>query len=309
MADATGTTTYTYDNRDRLKIKATPEGALNYAYDAHSNLLTILSSNANGASVTYTPDQLNRLSTVTDNRMAAQGVATPVTTYGYDPAGNMSGYTYSANGVQSTYNYDTLSRLSSVGWAKGTTSLSSFTYTPYPAGNVHTVAELSGRNVTYGYDKDYHLQSETIASDPGSNNGAESYTYDAVGNRKTLSSTIPSLPGGMSYTYDANNRLTTDSYDNNGNTTLSSGISFTYDFENRLLMKGAVINVYDGDGNRVSETAAGTTTSYLVDTLNPTGYSQVMDELVSGAVTRTYAYGLQRISENQFISGAWKPSF
>lgn len=103
--------------------------------------------------------------------------------------------------------------------------------------------------------------------------------------------------------------MTTDSYDNNGNTTASSGISFTYDFENRLLMKGAVINVYDGDGNRVSETAAGTTTSYLVDTLNPGGYSQVMDELVSGAVTRTYTFGLQRISENQLISGAWKPSF
>jgi hypothetical protein len=49
-----------------------------------------------------------------------------------------------------------------------------------------------------------HLQSETIASDPGGKNGAESYTYDAAGNRKTLSSTIPSLPGGMSYTYDAN---------------------------------------------------------------------------------------------------------
>jgi hypothetical protein len=27
--------------------------------------------------------------------------------------------------------------------------------------------------------------------------------------------------------------------------------------------------VYDGDGNRVSETAGGATTQYLVDTLNP----------------------------------------
>jgi RHS repeat-associated protein len=52
-----------------------------------------------------------------------------------------------------------------------------------------------------------------------------------------------------------------------------------------------------------------TTTKYLVDTLNPTGYSQVVDELVSGAVTRTYTYGLQRISENQLIGGVWKPSF
>ncbi len=67
--------------------------------------------------------------------------------------------------------------------------------------------------------------------------------------------------------------------------------------------------VYDGDGNRVSETVGGTTTKYLVDMINPTGYAQVIDELVSGAVTRTYAYGLQRISEDQQISGTWTPSF
>jgi RHS repeat-associated protein len=67
--------------------------------------------------------------------------------------------------------------------------------------------------------------------------------------------------------------------------------------------------VYDGDGNRVSETVGSTTTNYLVDTLNPTGYSQVMDEVVSGAVTRTYTYGLQRISENQLVSSTWVPSF
>ena len=67
--------------------------------------------------------------------------------------------------------------------------------------------------------------------------------------------------------------------------------------------------VYDGDGNRVSETAGGVTTKYLIDSLNPTGYAQVLDELVSGAVTKTYTYGLQRISENQLVSGTWTPSF
>jgi RHS repeat-associated protein len=35
----------------------------------------------------------------------------------------------------------------------------------------------------------------------------------------------------------------------------------------------------------------------------------VVDELASGTVTRTYAYGLERISENQTISGTWAPSF
>ena len=68
-------------------------------------------------------------------------------------------------------------------------------------------------------------------------------------------------------------------------------------------------SVYDGDGNRVKEAAGGVATNYLVDTLNPTGLPQVLDETVNGAVTRTYAYGLQRISENQLISGTWTPSF
>jgi RHS repeat-associated protein len=158
-------------------------------------------------------------------------------------------------------------------------------------------------------DNDYHLQSETITADPGHNNGAETYTYDAVGNRKTLNSTIPSLPGSASYSYDANDRLSTDTYDNDGNTTASGGVTNTYDFENRMLTHGAVGMVYDGDGNRVSETAAGVTTKYLVDTLNPTGYSQVLDELVSGSVKKMYTYGLQRISENQLSGSTWTPTF
>jgi len=64
---------------------------------------------------------------------------------------------------------------------------------------------------------------------------------------------------------------------------------------------------YDAFGNRVSKavTTAGvtTTTQYLVDDLNPTGYAQVLDELTgpigSAAVSRTYTYGLQRISQVQ----------
>ncbi len=157
-------------------------------------------------------------------------------------------------------------------------------------------------------ENDYRLASQAITSDPGGNNGTVGYSYDAVGNRTQMTSTLNAVPPG-SFFYDANDQLTTDTYDANGNTISSGGISYSYDFENRMLTRGAVTIVYDGDGNRVSETAAGVTTKYLVDTLNPTGYSQVVDELVSGSVTRTYAYGLQRVSENQKISGTWTPSF
>jgi RHS repeat-associated protein len=46
-----------------------------------------------------------------------------------------------------------------------------------------------------------------------------------------------------------------------------------------------------------------------VDNNNPTGYPQVLDEIVNGAVTRTCAYGLNRISENQLVGSTWTPSF
>ena len=51
------------------------------------------------------------------------------------------------------------------------------------------------------------------------------------------------------------------------------------------------------------------TATYLVDTLNPAGHSQVLDELVAGVVQKTYTYGQQRISENQPASGTWTPTF
>ena len=59
----------------------------------------------------------------------------------------------------------------------------------------------------------------------------------------------------------------------------------------------------------MSEAVGGAVTKYLVDTLNPTGLPQVLDETVNSSVTRTYGYGVQRISENQLNGSTWTPSF
>src|SRR5205807_1561736 len=112
--------------------------------------------------------------------------------------------------------------------------------------------ELSGRTVSYTYDDLYRLTSETIAG-AASQNGAVSYQYDSVGNRLKLTSTVAAVPSGL-LNYDANDRLSTDSYDANGNTINTGGIANVYDFENRLVQRGNVSIVYDGDGNRVQET-------------------------------------------------------
>ncbi len=292
MVDASGTTAYSYDVRDRLLSKATPQGALTYTYDLAGNFATIRSSNTNGTSVNYTFDALNRLSTVTDNRLAAG-----TTSYAYDPAGNLAGYLY-PNGVQHAYTYNSLNRLTNLGLAAGASSLVTYAYMLGPAGNRTAVSELGGRQVNYTYDSLYRLTNEAIAG--GSVNGSIGYTYDAVGNRLSRTSTVTPVPAAT-YTYDANDRLPSDTYDADGNTTASGANTYAYDFENHLTSEnsGAVSIVYDGDGNRVSKTASGVTTKYLVDDRNLTGYAQVLEEVSGGAVQRVYSYGLNRISESQ----------
>lgn len=305
MSDASGVTTYTYDNRDRLITKATPEGALSYTYDGAGNVRSLISSNANGANVSYNYDADDRLSSVTDNRLVAQGLAS-TTTYGYDAFGNLTGSTY-PNGVQTTSVYDALNRVTQTGSAKGS-PISSFTYTLDPEGHRLSAAELGGRNVTYTYDNAYRLLSEAISGDSGGNNGEADYTYDPVGNRTQLTSTLALVPSGT-FAYDANDRLTSDAYDANGNTISSGGIGNAYDFENHLIQHGGVNLVYDGDGNRVAESSGGITTQYLVDDVNPTGYPQVVDEMMGGSISKTYTYGVQRISQDQPQGATGTPSF
>src|SRR5262249_45652272 len=70
-----------------------------------------------------------------------------------------------------------------------------------------------------------------------------------------------------------------------------------YDFENRLVAAGARPIVYDGDGNRVSGTLASGTTMFLVADQNLTGYAQVLDDLQIEAMTRSYTWGLEPISQ------------
>ena len=134
-----------------------------------------------------------------------------------------------------------------------------------------------------------------------------------MGNRQSASSSLSGVNSG-SFTYTVDDETSTDTYDANGNTTTSGGKTFTFDSENHMTSmtgNGKVVTmVYDAFGNRVSKTVNGVTTQYLVeDDVNPTGLPQVVEETVNGAVTRSYTYGLERISEAQPIQGVWTPSF
>jgi RHS repeat-associated protein len=308
MNDPSGATKYAYDSRGRLQFKLVswsggPSVSLNYLYDANGNVTDIWSSTPGGANLHYDYDPLNRITNV----LSAGSVAAR---YGFDLVGNLKSVQY-ANGVTNLYQYDALNRLTNLVWQSGTANLASFYYQLGSTGNRTNLSEsindqqsTTNRSYAWQYDSLYRLTNETISA-----LGTLGYRYDLVGNRTNRTSISSPLPSTSS-TYNTNDWLTTDQYDNNGNTTWSTNADSTvngpyfYDVENRLTnYNNDVYLSYNGDGVRVQKTVEWVTTCYLVDDRNPTGYPQVLEELTSDPsplLFNVYTYGLTLVSQQTF---------
>jgi RHS repeat-associated protein len=294
MTDPSGATSYSYDTRDRLLLKTIawnngPTVSLNYRYDANGNVTNLWSSTANGVNLVYSYDPLNRLANVV-------GQASSLSQYAYDAVGNLQSMRY-GNGVMSQYQYDSLNRLTNLTSSTVSGTIASFYYQLGLTGNRKNLSEKVGigataRTYAWNYDALYRMTNEVL-----SGIGNAGYAYDPVGNRTNRNSTISKLPT-TSYNYNTNDWLTTDKYDNNGNTTNSSGNFYQYDALNQVTnVNNTIFITYDGDENRMSKTVGGTTTYYLLDDRNPSGYMQVLEEYQGSTLSRVYNYGLDLISQ------------
>jgi len=268
--DSRGTTTYAYDNRNRLVLLTYPDGrALSYGYDAHGDR-TSLTAKVGSTSLTTTTayDADDRPSTVTDPLGRAYGV-----TYDGDDAPTLLQY---PNGTETTYTYDARHRVTDIAAVQTATStpVATFAYTLDSEGERTQVVETDGTIRQYGYDSVARLTSESVT---GSLTYAKAFTYDSVGNRLTQTTTGAGA-GSVSYVYDSRDRLTTEgstaySYDGNGNLTAKAGeATYGWDFENRLtsvpLAVGTnVTHQYDPDGNRVQTVVTPSGGSAVVDNL------------------------------------------
>ena len=292
VADATGSTSYTYNTVGSLTGISHPGGlARSFAYDTR-NFLTGETHPETGT-ITYGRDAIGNLTSKLDGK--------GTTGYGYDPLNRLTSIDYpgtaddttftydnadnrvtvSSSTASTTFQYDAANRMTSQQITMGTLTKTT-TYAYDGADNLVTLTYPTGRVLTYGYDSAnrvtslisgsvtylsgvaYH-PSRAMVSLTFGNGKIETIAYD---NRYRVSGIqVPSLVG-LTYGYDgANNALSiTDAVAPSKNRTL------TYDDVDRLLTAngvwGAMSFTYSPVGNRLTKTLGASTSTYAYGATN-----------------------------------------
>jgi RHS repeat-associated protein len=235
--DPNGTNTFTYDHLQRVATVNEPFGlTLTYTYDAGDNRTAMQDSK--GGLETFSYDAGNRLTQV---QFTGQG-ATLSYDYGYDKIGEITSLKrYSdLSGVttvgSSTWGYDGRGNVTGIYHYDSTGStIQSFAYT-WDNSDRLTHKVINGVGTDLSYDATNQLK----------NDGTNTYTYDANGNRNMsgYSTTANEITSDGTWNY---------TYDNEGNRTKMVSIAtgatwkFTYDNHNHL----TAANYYASDGGQL----------------------------------------------------------
>jgi RHS repeat-associated protein len=250
--------TYGYDSLNRMvEVASRNGGGANYFYDAVGNRDSVL--NANGTSVGYQYDNLNRLTNLT-NYAPDRSV---ISSYSYElnDAGIRTAVV-EADGSRVDYSYDNGYKLT--GETRTGTHQYAISYTYDPVGN--RLTQIRGGIITnYTYNNRDQLESES------STNRNVSYTYDRAGK---LTSKI-GIAGTTNYSWIDDDRL-----------------------ENVAGPSGIINYTYDNQSMRVSMDNGTEIKKYLVDKQFTYG-QVIAEYDENGSLTCGYVYGLERISQDR----------
>jgi RHS repeat-associated protein len=264
LTTAAGTTTYTYDERNRLDLVRL-NGALeaDYDYDAVSNLTQTTFGNGTRENRSY--DALNRLGALETKRLG-DGVQLSKYVYTLDKVGNRTAVTEAQNGQGRAinYTYDDLYRLTGESIVDGTNGNRTSTYVYDKVGNRQTKT-VNGTTTTYSYDANDRLLNEKVAG------------------------TIT-----VQYSYDDNGSTLTKT---------ENGVLTTYVWNDEKRLVSATVGttqveyVYNDQGIRVSSKQNGVETRYLLD---EGMVANVWEEYApNGTVQAAYVYGHDLITQTQ----------
>lgn len=264
----TSSTSYTYDELNRLETVTDSSGTTIYAYDAVGNLDTV--TYPNGLVTDYDYNTINQLTDV----FTRDAFGTLISHYRYDltPTGRREVIT-ELDGRTTAYCYDNLYRLTDEVIFDSPAS-------PITEG---CLTDTSGADYTATYDYDW-VGNRTFETVDGV---STAYSYD-MNDRLTQT-------GGTTFTYDNNGNTLTETLD---------GVvkSYSWDGKNKLIsLEESGSNIasytYNHRGMRTSKTEGVTTTNFIID--ENRDYAQVLEEVVDGSAIVTYSYGHDLIHQER----------
>ncbi|WP_433518802.1 RHS repeat-associated core domain-containing protein [Nonomuraea sp. CA-143628] len=299
------TLTFTYDDLGR---RDTVTGALTYVTDSEYNALgetAQLELGADGKRLwrtTYYEEGTRRVTETLTEREQASGVMVHDSTYGYDPAGNVTRVTDRNAGLgQDTQCFlsDHLRRLTTA-WTQGTDTCAA---TP----SASVIGGPAPYWHEYGYDLTGNRLTRTVKGLGGAADTATTYTYPAPGDGVDLPhavTTVTTGQAGAQYGYDAA-----------GNTIKRPGPAgtqtLTWDAEGLLAAIAAggtsTSYVYDTDGNQLIRRDTGAVTLFVGDgeiRLNTATGATAGTRQYEGLGTRTGAGFTWTISDHHGTSVA-----
>jgi RHS repeat-associated protein len=227
-----------YDDLDRMISEVTPQGEVNYAYDAAGR----------------------RTSMTIKNGPPGAQVAQPTITYTHDTINRLIGISQAAGTINAgqaqniTLAYDAASQRTQITLANGSTT--SYTYN-----DAHEITALV-----------YKKADGTVIGDLQYEYDANGHRTGVGGSLARLALPPADITDAA---YDANNRLLTwngkrFAYDSEGNLTSDGTSTYRWDERNRLraIRNGATevaSFLYDGRGRRIGKTIGQETTGFLYD--------------------------------------------
>lgn len=302
-------TVYVYNGFNELTSQVSPDtGTTSFIYDAAGNMLT--KTDARGVTATYSYDALNRVNTI--SYPAYGGDAAETVTYNYDTCSNGKGRLCSLTDKTGTtsYSYDNRGRI----LAKSQTTLA-FTQTvgygyngagqmdrmTLPSGKVVVYTYVNNRVTAITYDgkpviknADYEpfgpIGEWTWGNDTVTSPNKHTRYFDLDGRTTNIESGMGTDPSII--VYDAASRITALQKLTGNAIDPAKSTNYGYDNLDRL------INVapnagntnpargfsYDGVGNRLTATLAGSVTNY-----NYSASSHRLNSL-TGATAKSFSY-------------------
>lgn len=331
MCDGSGATSWAHDPMGRTLVDQriiNGTAAINkstkytYYFDGEANTLT----NANGTTITYTPNAAGRpVSAVGSGNNYVTGAT-------YAPHGALAGLLHGTS-INGGFSYN--SRLQPLQIAFGTGTLPVLTSTTCPAaasimhrlydfhsgngnnGDIWIINNCKDTNRTqnFSYDNLNRItQAYTTGNSPLPTSWGETFTIDAWGNLtnkgpvtgKTNTELLNANPANIK------NQLNGFCNDAAGNLVLNTACpsgtftpTYSYDIENRLTSAAAgYAYVYDGDGKRVKKCSnSGCTSGTLYWT--GMGGDPLVESSVSGTFTEEYVFfGSRRVARRDVSGGA-----